>query len=157
MYVTPLQENPVDKGEAALCSCPCTTSKRLMEGEKIKMFALVMSALGSWGWTARRFTPQHMLPVIHNWHKKAVRTFSGMLVTYQPTLQICVIGCSEMSLWICHYSLRNNREERSSLTIERCFGVVSPYVFPWRWRQCTISKLQCQTARYNYAHSCNMK
>jgi hypothetical protein len=65
--------------------------------------------------------PQHMLPVIHNSHKKAVNTFSGMLVTYQPTLEICV-GCPETSVRNCHYSLHNNPEGLSSLTIERFLG-----------------------------------
>jgi len=97
MYVTPLQENPDNKGEAALSSCPCATSRRLMEGEKIEMCAFVMLALESSVWTARRFIPQLMLPVIHTAQKKkmAVYEFSGMLVAYQFTLEICLTFCPE--------------------------------------------------------------
>jgi hypothetical protein len=71
MYVTPLQGNPDNKEEAASSSCPCATSRRIMEGEEIKMCAFVMLALESSVWTARRFAPRLILPVIHNSQKKA--------------------------------------------------------------------------------------
>ena len=96
MYVTPLRENPDNNGEAAVSSCPWATSRRLMEGEKIGMCAFVMLALESSVWTARRFTPQLMLPVIHNSQKNmAVYAFSGMLVAYQLTLEIYLTFCPE--------------------------------------------------------------